>query len=57
MQGEGALIAALETARTGRLSDIVATIQAEQDDIIRAPMPIAPAAWLAQLMPSDWGCS
>ncbi|HUP75503.1 MAG TPA: DNA/RNA helicase domain-containing protein [Acidimicrobiales bacterium] len=39
VQGEGALIAALETARTGRLSDIVATIQAEQDDIIRAPMP------------------
>jgi DNA helicase IV len=39
VQGEGALIAALETARSGRLSDIVATIQSEQDDIIRAPMP------------------
>lgn len=39
VQGEGALIAALESARTGKLSDIVATIQAEQDEIIRAPMP------------------
>ncbi len=38
-RGEGALIAALEAARTGRLGDIVATIQAEQDEIIRAPMP------------------
>ncbi|MGH9185835.1 MAG: ATP-dependent DNA helicase, partial [Acidimicrobiales bacterium] len=28
--GHGSLIAALETARTGRLTDIVATIQAEQ---------------------------
>jgi DNA helicase IV len=37
--GHGALIAALETARTGRLSDIVATIQGEQDEIIRAPLP------------------
>ena len=34
-RGYGALIAALETARTGRLGDIVATIQAEQDEIIR----------------------
>ena len=39
LHGEGALIAALETARTGRLQDIVATIQAEQDKIIRAPLP------------------
>jgi DNA helicase IV len=39
IQGHGALIAALETARTGRLSDIVATIQGEQDEVIRAPMP------------------
>merc|ERR1712034_253265 len=38
LKGEGALIAALETARTGRLGDIVGTIQAEQDDIIRAPL-------------------
>ncbi len=37
--GHGALIAALETARSGRLGDIVATIQGEQDEIIRAPMP------------------
>ena len=37
--GHGALIAALETARTGRLGDIVATIQGEQDEIIRAPLP------------------
>jgi len=37
--GSGALIASLETARTGRLSDIVATIQGEQDLVIRAEMP------------------
>ena len=34
--GEGALLAALERDRTGRMSDIVATIQAEQDQAIRA---------------------
>jgi len=37
--GQGALFSALETARTGRLTDIVATIQGEQDEIIRAPLP------------------
>ena len=37
--GHGALIAALETARTGRLTDIVATIQGEQDEIIRSELP------------------
>ena len=37
--GQGALFSALETARTGRLGDIVATIQGEQDEIIRAPLP------------------
>ncbi|MGA4800872.1 HelD family protein [Streptomyces lavendulocolor] len=31
------LLAALDAARTGRMSDIVQTIQAEQDRIIRAP--------------------
>src|SRR5690606_31277131 len=39
LQGQGALISALETARSGRLGDIVATIQGEQDEIIRAPLP------------------
>ncbi|MDZ7679980.1 MAG: AAA family ATPase [Acidimicrobiales bacterium] len=39
ISGHGALIAALETARTGRLGDIVATIQGEQDEIIRAELP------------------
>src|SRR5690606_32046659 len=39
LQGHGSLIAALETARSGRLGDIVATIQGEQDEIIRAPLP------------------
>jgi DNA helicase IV len=34
--GEGALLAALERDRTGRMGDIVATIQAEQDQAIRA---------------------
>ena len=32
--GEAALLAALERHRTGRMGDIVATIQAEQDDVI-----------------------
>ncbi len=36
--GEGALMAALERSRTGRMGDIVPTIQAEQDEIIRAPI-------------------
>jgi len=39
ISGQGALISALSAARTGRLSDIVATIQGEQDEIIRAPLP------------------
>jgi DNA helicase IV len=34
--GEGALMAALERNRTGRMGDIVATIQHEQDEAIRA---------------------
>lgn len=37
--GDGALLAALTARRTGRMADIVATIQAEQDRIIRAPLP------------------
>jgi DNA helicase IV len=37
--GEAALLAALDAPRTGRMRDIVATIQAEQDRIIRAPLP------------------
>ena len=37
--GPGALLAALGRARTGRMGDIVATIQGEQDRIIRAPLP------------------
>ena len=37
LQGEGALMSALLERRTGRMSDIVATIQAEQDAIIRSP--------------------
>jgi DNA helicase IV len=39
LTGLGALITALEEGRTGRLTDIVGTIQAEQDEIIRAPLP------------------
>ncbi|GGV24421.1 DNA helicase [Streptomyces filipinensis] len=34
---DAVLLAALNSARTGRMSDIVQTIQAEQDEIIRAP--------------------
>ena len=37
--GEGALMAALREKRTGRMGDIVGTIQAEQDAIIRAQLP------------------
>lgn len=36
--GRGALIAALESARSGKLSDIVATIQGEQDEVIRSEL-------------------
>jgi DNA helicase IV len=39
VRGTGALIAALEEARTGRLTDIVATIQGEQDEVIRSELP------------------
>ncbi|HMK10114.1 MAG TPA: AAA family ATPase, partial [Acidimicrobiales bacterium] len=35
--GEGALLAALDAPRTGRMHDVVATIQAEQDVVIRRP--------------------
>lgn len=38
LQGEGALLAALTAQRTGQMSDIVATIQAEQDRIIRSDL-------------------
>ena len=37
--GEGALFASLDAARGGRMRDIVATIQADQDGVIRAPLP------------------
>jgi DNA helicase IV len=37
--GEGALLAALERNRTGRMGDIVATIQSQQDQAIRADLP------------------
>jgi DNA helicase IV len=36
--GEGALMIALDAARTGKMRDIVGTIQAEQDRVIRAPL-------------------
>jgi DNA helicase IV len=39
IRGYSTLIAALERGRTGTLGDIVATIQAEQDEIIRSPQP------------------
>ncbi|MFI9174596.1 HelD family protein [Streptomyces lincolnensis] len=35
--GDAVLLSALNSARTGRMGDIVQTIQAEQDEIIRAP--------------------
>jgi DNA helicase IV len=39
LTGESSLLAALSRSRTGSMTDIVETIQAEQDVIIRAPMP------------------
>jgi DNA helicase IV len=38
LSGEGALLAGLRAGRTGRMGDIVATIQAEQDAIIRSEL-------------------
>ena len=38
LAGPGALLAALERSRSGRMRDIVATVQREQDEIIRAPL-------------------
>jgi DNA helicase IV len=38
LAGEGALLAALSARRTGRMTDIVATIQAEQDAVIRSAL-------------------
>ncbi|MGO9294683.1 MAG: HelD family protein [Streptosporangiaceae bacterium] len=38
LTGESALLAAVTASRTGRMGDIVETIQAEQDMIIRAPL-------------------
>jgi len=39
LSGEAALIAAVSSARTGRMADVVATIQVEQDRVIRADLP------------------
>ena len=39
LRGDAALLASVSQRRTGRMTDIVATIQAEQDRIIRADLP------------------
>jgi DNA helicase IV len=39
LTGESSLLAALNASRTGRMRDIVETIQAEQDQIIRSGLP------------------
>lgn len=39
IKGRETLAITMEQARTGRLGDIIATIQSEQDEIIRAPLP------------------
>ncbi len=39
LTGEASLLAALNAGRTGRMRDIVETIQAEQDEVIRAELP------------------
>ena len=38
LSGEAMLIASITSRRTGRMSDVVATIQAEQDRVIRASL-------------------
>lgn len=38
LAGEGALLSAIAARRTGKMTDIVATIQSEQDAAIRAPL-------------------
>ena len=38
LSGEAALLASLEEGRTGKMGDIVSTIQREQDKIIRMPL-------------------
>lgn len=38
VSGQGALLAALERSRSGRMQDIVATIQGEQDEVIRSEL-------------------
>ena len=38
LSGPAALMAVLSRAHTGRMRDIVATVQAEQDEVIRAPL-------------------
>ena len=42
LAGEGALLAALGAGRTGHMRDIVATIQAEQDAVIRSDLVRGP---------------
>src|ERR1700759_885735 len=39
LSGEAMLIASITTGRTGRMADVVATIQAEQDRVIRSGLP------------------
>jgi len=39
LSASNVLMATLERAHTGRMRDIVATVQGEQDEIIRAPLP------------------
>ncbi|MGH9054737.1 MAG: HelD family protein [Acidimicrobiales bacterium] len=39
LSGPQALLATLERSRTGRMRDIVATVQREQDEVIRSPLP------------------
>src|SRR6202008_5043427 len=38
LSGEAALIATVSAARTGRMADVVATIQAEQDRVVRSEL-------------------
>ena len=39
LTGEAALLASISSSRTGRMNEIVATIQSEQDEIVRSGLP------------------
>src|SRR3546814_13027397 len=55
IRGQSTLIAALEEVRTGRLGDIVATIQGEQDECIRSDLPCRRVSSAEHRVRYEWG--